>query len=194
MGALDPRCRLPLLDLALAELSSLAAAQRRTFLALLDTLIRADQRITLQEFVIQVIMENGLRPDAARSREVKFKALDDVGAEAALLLSLLAHAGADGGDAAAVQNAFARGAEKLGLRETPALLRIEQVSLTLVARALERLSALAPLRKPAVILACVECVQADGVVRVTEMEILRALAAAIDCPLPPQLSQAQLAA
>ncbi|MEO8755841.1 MAG: hypothetical protein ABI624_24525, partial [Casimicrobiaceae bacterium] len=124
----------------------------------------------------------------------KYKGLDEVGSDAALLLSLLAHAGAEEGDAAATQIAFARGARKLGLRQMPVLLRIQDVSLTLVARALARLNALAPLKKPAVVLACVECVQADGRVRVAEMEILRALAAAIDCPLPPLLSRAQLAA
>ncbi|MEO8755556.1 MAG: M48 family metallopeptidase, partial [Casimicrobiaceae bacterium] len=72
MATLDPRCRLPLLDLALAELSSLPAPQRRAFLAVLDTLIRADGRLTIPEFVIQVIMENGLRPGAARVPPVKY--------------------------------------------------------------------------------------------------------------------------
>ena len=58
----------------------------------------------------------------------------------------------------------------------------------------ERLNALAPLEKPVVVRACADCVLADGNVHIREVEIMRALSAAIDCPLPPQVAEPLVAA
>ena len=79
---------------------------------------------------------------------------------------------------------------RLGLPGTPELLDTADLSLEKILAALERLNGLAPLEKPLVVLACAECVRADGKVHVREMEIMRALSAAIDCPLPPLVSDA----
>ena len=46
---------------------------------------------------------------------------------------------------------------------------------------------LAPLKKPALIKACLEIVMADGKITVTEGELMRAICAALDSPLPPLL-------
>ena len=53
--------------------------------------------------------------------------------------------------------------------------------------ALDRLRQLAPLKKPALVLACVDTALADDKLLVAEVELLRTIGMAIDCPLPPAL-------
>jgi uncharacterized tellurite resistance protein B-like protein len=55
----------------------------------------------------------------------------------------------------------------------------------LVDKALNELKLLAPLKKPALIKACLEVVMADGRLTLTEGELMRAICAALDSPLPP---------
>jgi Zn-dependent protease with chaperone function/uncharacterized tellurite resistance protein B-like protein len=52
-------------------------------------------------------------------------------------------------------------------------------------KALEQLRRLAPLQKPRLLKEMVECVRADGAISVEEGELLRAIGAALDCPVPP---------
>jgi hypothetical protein len=59
-------------------------------------------------------------------------------------------------------------------------LRLPQVN-----AALDALQALKPLQKPAFLKACAALIMADGEAAVAELELFRALAAALDCPLPP---------
>ena len=58
------------------------------------------------------------------------------------------------------------------------------------AEALERLRHLAPFEKPRVLKACVEAASADGRITLAEGEVVRMVAATLDCPVPPILSQA----
>ena len=61
----------------------------------------------------------------------------------------------------------------------------DALSLARINTALDALTALKPLQKPAFLKACAAVIVADGVAAVGELEIFRALAAALDCPLPP---------
>jgi hypothetical protein len=53
--------------------------------------------------------------------------------------------------------------------------------------ALQHLQALNPLLKKQVVTAYVTCVLSDRQVRPREMEVLRAITEALDCPMPPLL-------
>ena len=116
---------------------------------------------------------------------MKYRSIVAVADEACLVLSLLAHAGAPpGGDP---QIAFSRGAATLRLEgRTPAPL--EKIGFPRVSGALERLRLLAPFLKGELLAACVQTVIADDEVGVLEAEVLRAVAAALDCPVPPILA------
>jgi hypothetical protein len=57
-----------------------------------------------------------------------------------------------------------------------------------VSQSLERLRHLAPLAKPAILKACVALAAADGVFRLAEAELVRTIAATLDCPVPPVLA------
>jgi len=87
-----------------------------------------------------------------------------------------------------VQAAFEKGAAvlKLGWRSP---LAAERMTSATVGGALERLRHLAPFAKPGLLKACVATAGADGVFRIAEAELIRMVAATLDCPLPPGFAE-----
>jgi hypothetical protein len=67
------------------------------------------------------------------------------------------------------------------------LRQMRELTIALVEGALYELKLLAPLKKPIVIKACLETVMTDGRLTVAEGELMRAICAALDSPLPPIL-------
>ena len=166
IASLDRAYRLPLVALALPVLrKEIDDAARARFLAALRTVIQADSRVTLSEFVLETILEAHLGPAAKRAGKVRYQARGEVAAEWALVLSLLVHAG--GNAPAAARQTF----------------RLEQVS-----GALAKLRELAPGEKAALVAACAEVSMADGEVKLAEHELLRAVCSALDCPMPPAMA------
>ena len=73
---------------------------------------------------------------------------------------------------------------KLELPEAP-MPDKEAFSIDSINNALEALQGLRPLKKPAFLKACAVAIAADGVAHALELELFRAIAATLDCPLPP---------
>ena len=175
--------RLPVVALAGPSLRRLDAAARETLSRQLQMLVEADHRITLEECVLLTLARRHLAPTVGRNVPVRFRSIREVPDDARLVLSVLAHAGS--GDTAA---AFARGMGALDLPEARPLPR-EAMEFAKVGEALGRLATLAPFVKGRLLEACVETVIADATVSVVEAEMLRAVAAALDCPVPPILAR-----
>jgi uncharacterized tellurite resistance protein B-like protein len=57
-----------------------------------------------------------------------------------------------------------------------------------ISASLERLRHLAPFAKPALLKACVEAAAADGAFNLAEVELVRMVAATLDCPMPPVIA------
>ena len=179
---MPPGWRLPLVDLAMPALRKLPPAARERLLALARTLIAADGRVTLPEFLLYTVLEARLAPKAAPARAVRNASLRDLAIETRLVLSLVAtvrlpqdpahayHAGAPLSDGAA--------AEPVGR---------DELALNKVSAALHRLNLLWPLAKPQFIKACVAVAFVDGSTNWKAASCLRTLCAALDCPLPPQV-------
>jgi len=111
-----------------------------------------------------------------------------VRAEALLLLSLVAWAGARRG-AEGQQDfdaAFHAGAKELNLEDASPISR-DLLKLDAAGTALEKLRDLAPLAKAILVKGLFAAVTADGSIRVIEAELMRMVGAALDCPLPPLL-------
>jgi hypothetical protein len=178
--ALGKVARLPLIALAAPTLKSLGPSERAAFLALLGQLIEADQRVTLEEFVVATMLEATLGERAGRAVPVSYRALEPLAEDARLVLSLLAHA--TKGEAAA---SFDQGAKELGM--PLALLDAPAISLADVKAALAHLNQLAPMQKPRLVKALVHCALADGKLTLTDAELLRAICSTLDSPLPPFL-------
>lgn len=179
------RARMPVLDLALPTLRPLLQPARDALMILLRDLVEADRRITIAELVVLTICKRHLGGDTRRAPPIKHKTYDTVKAEIAIMLSLLAHIGKSG--EAAFQSALVT-LPVAGETLRPAA----GLSIVVVESALYELKLLAPLKKPQLIKACLKLVLADGKIDVAESELVRAICAALDCPLPPILDQGEV--
>jgi Zn-dependent protease with chaperone function len=183
---LEQRVKLPLIDLALPALRHLAPEDYLQFSGIVRALIEYDQAIDLFEYTLQRILFRHLRPyyeSVPRTRFI-YPSVGSLLNECSIVLSALAHVGqADDTDAAA---AFDRGAGYLSAPEgSVQFLTGEARDLAHVDDALDRLAqAVASVRRN-VLLACAQTVAADGQVQAREMELLRAIAESLDCPVPP---------
>jgi Zn-dependent protease with chaperone function len=181
--------RLPLLDLAMPALRQLSAADRAALLATVDKLIAADQRMTLAEFVLQTVLTRRLNAHAGRAVPVLFHHLATIRQDCILLLSLVAHASAPAVNEAA-STLFLRGTmhcPELGL--LPAQLSdAKAIGFAQVKTALDHVSQLAPLAKPILIKALLAAAGEAGSMPVASADLLRAVCAAIDAPLPPAVA------
>jgi len=182
-GALRPEQRLPLVDLALPTLHRLTTPQYQKFLANLDTLIEADGRISLFEWCLRRIVLHHLAKAFGRpaGKGAATGDLTQVAGSCVVLLSLLAHAGNPHEGGAAAAFAAARAELNLEIELAPS----ERVGLVALDRALDDLEKLAPQLKARLLTACGACVTTDGLIAPVEAELLRAVAATLDCPMPP---------
>jgi Zn-dependent protease with chaperone function len=181
--------KLPLVDLALSGLRQLSPAQYEQFSKATQALIEADGEIDLFEYVLQKIVLRHLDTqfNGARKMVVQYYALKPLVPDCSVLLSALAHVGSD--DAAQCEAAFQQGAQVLSSFAQAPLVYVasDQCDLPQVDAALNRLNQAAPQIKKNVLNACSLVVAADGVIQEMEAELLRAIADALDCPMPPFL-------
>jgi Zn-dependent protease with chaperone function/uncharacterized tellurite resistance protein B-like protein len=181
-SGLELALRLPVVDLALPALKAAPPEARQALLSALETVIYADRRVSLHEFVVLTLVRHQLAPAAPPAVA---KSVAKLRAEAANLLSLVAHAGtrsdATGQRHAALEAALRAGEQQLGLEATPSSVP----SLDAARQSLEALRGLAPLQKALLVKGLFAAATADGSVRVAEAELLRLVAAVLDCPLPP---------
>jgi Zn-dependent protease with chaperone function len=179
-------CHLPALDLALPAVKSSHDIARKELVAALEVVINADRRVSLHEFVLLCLVRQQLA--APERRQAGTGRLAELAPDAAVLLSLVAHAGtrpdASGPRAEALEAAMRAGAREMGLDAQQAL---GAVTLDRAGAALDSLKRLAPLQKALLVKGLFAAVTADGVIRVSEAELMRLVGAALDCPLPPLL-------
>ncbi len=175
--------RLPLLDLSLPALRQLSAPQTQGFRAALEALIAADGRVTLFEWCLSRILLSGLTPDSGPGRQGGAGQAEcaDLAADCALILSLVARI-QDDGDAVRLASTAAQ--QAMGLLETLSLAE-RPVDHRALDQALARLQGLKPQAKHQLLQACAAAILADEKVVPAELEVLRAVGAVLDCPIPP---------
>ncbi|MDW8309196.1 MAG: M48 family metalloprotease, partial [Verrucomicrobiales bacterium] len=191
VSALAARARLPLVNLALPALRQLRREEFERFREALRVLIESDAQIDLFEFTLTQIVERQLesRFAGARRKVVQYYSMKPLVADAVVLLSALANVSSN--DPAAVARAFETGAPYLRVPGVELeLLPLERCDLGAVSAALDRLAQAAPQIKKNVLEACVRVVGADGLIQEPEAELLRAIAEALECPIPPFLAEA----
>lgn len=182
LSDLGSRLRLPVIDLALPTLKGQPATQRKAILERLGTLTRADQRTTLFEWALVALARQQLDDHARRNRHTRFHRFRAVAGELQLVFSVMTWAsGARDEQARAVFRQASHGL----LPEARTLLPLAQCSSQRLGQALDRLADLSPLLKGPVIDGLADLVLSDGKVQVSEAELLRAVAALMECPLPP---------
>jgi Zn-dependent protease with chaperone function len=186
---MDPSARLPLLDMAMPALHNLAPGQYQAFKGCVSTLIAADQRIDLFEWMLGRVLLRRLAPafePGKRTRQrVRYYSLKPVRDHLATLLSTLARHGH--ADHESAKHAFDQAMEHLPLSPTPGLTEPDACGLRQIGEALTKLNTVGPREKKAVINACAVCITADKQVTPAEAELLRAVCDSLDCPMPPLL-------
>ncbi len=183
---LDPKTRLPLIDIAIPALRSMSPHQYHNFANILTELVKADKKIDMFEWCLQRILTHHLEAHFSRKRSVhaRYRSLSQVSPYVQLLLSTLAHVGnRDPQQADSAFNAAARAANLTGLT----LLQRSDCSLTQLAKSLDQLNQLSPSAKRDLLQAAATCIAADNVITISEAELFRAIADSLDCPMPPLL-------
>jgi uncharacterized tellurite resistance protein B-like protein len=190
------QAKLPLVDLAIPALRQFSPTQYQQFSAALQKLIESDGEIDLFEYMLQKIVLRHLDPqfNGARKPTIQYYAIRPLAADCAVLLSAMAHAGAE--EPAQAAAAFQQGAQLLSYQAQAQLDFIpeDRCDLPQVDDALNRLCQAVPQIKKNVLNACAQAVAADGVIQETEAELLRAIADTLDCPIPPFVQPTEEAA
>ena len=185
---LGKKYRLPLIDLSLPALRSMSPRQYDSFSKLLQQLIEADNRVDLFEWSLQRILKTRLSSHyqtTKRRKSTQYYGLQRLQKECAVVLSVLAHAGAKGNQKEATK-AFAAGAQALNSVSITFMNR-EDISWEEIDNALAKLDLSAPPLKKQLIHACAKCAAADQIMTEEEAELLRAFADGLEVPIPPML-------
>ena len=185
LRALRPEHKLPLLQVALPALRQIPAAELAAFLDTLDELVHADAHVSAFEFALQKLLTHTLALGHAPAKAVvQYHSFHAVADEISVVLSALARAATS--DPAWAERAFAAGRTELKLLESRLRFVSESAaSLAALDTALDKLAAASPPIKQRTLAAAARVVTADGRLLITEAELLRAVAAALDCPMPP---------
>jgi len=191
--SLSPAFHLPVIDLALPAVKGAPQEAKDALLKAIEAVIAADRRIALHEFVVLTLVRHQLA--AAERRQPAPEKLARLREHAAVLLSLVAHAGtrpdASGPRADALKAAMQAGADAMGDITMP---QYHRLSFDQADAALAALKRLRPLEKEVLVKGLFAAVTADGVIRVAEAELMRLVGAVLECPLPPLLDEMDPAA
>jgi Zn-dependent protease with chaperone function len=187
MDELDIMFRLPLIDIAIPALKQLSLSQYKSFKGNLIALIEMDSRVDLLEWSLQKIVFNHLDGQFFKLAPMKARYSDpaQLKKEIELVLSMMAHAGAQ--DQSGVEEAFGAAVEALGSGKLTVLAK-DQINIADLDLALGKLEELELLAKSRLLKACVASIGRDRRVTAVEVELLRAFAGVLDCPVPPGMA------
>ncbi|MBW4470258.1 MAG: M48 family metallopeptidase [Stenomitos rutilans HA7619-LM2] len=189
IDALDPRSRLPLVDLTVPVLRQRDTEQQQRLFKCIQGLANADGRWSLSEFVLYAVLRHRLQPsaNAVIDTSTEFTTIGQIWSDCLLLLSSLAQVGQTGADAIAY--AFRSGVYRLPGAGQETVPEVPPASnMKTLKQSLDRLNLATPKLKQAIVDACAHTVLLDNKVTVQEAELLRAIVILLDCPMPPFLN------
>ncbi len=184
MAALDVRYRLPIIDLAIPTLKRLTTREYRYFKNSIEALTGMAAEDEPLNWSIRRILSDHLDGHFFASRHMGRRTLKigDVPRSSAALLSVLARTGND--DREAVKKAFESAKKIMGL-DGIRLVKAESITSERLDRVVRILGRLDPAGKSTILRACAAAVLRDNKVTPHELELFRAIACALDCPIPP---------
>lgn len=174
--------RLSLFDLIIPTVRGLSQEQQTQLLKNIETLIMADGKINLEEFVLETILTQRLQPRARIPIAIKYQRLTGALPEMGMVLSLIAVVATNRVN---MQEQIRKAIQILNIPAWAPL--FQEPDLIQVKRALQKLNALQPLVKPILIKSFITCAEINGLINQRTIDLIHALCAAIDSPLPPQI-------
>jgi len=187
LAGLEPDMVLGLLDLSIPALRHLSPRQYTHFKQHIRILVDADSAISLFEFTVQQILLHRLEVVFnRRGHSEVYRSIEPLLDDAVIIISRLAAEGH--AEPAEIQQAFAAALRRIPL-SAASNLQARDASLQQVETALSKFAASRPGVKRVLLEACAQCVLHDQQVTVAEAGLLRAIAYALDVPIPLPVSQ-----
>jgi Zn-dependent protease with chaperone function len=185
---LHPVQRGPLLAIAFPALKRRPGPELKAFLELVEELIHLDGEVSIFEYALGRDLASHLEEagDPSRARLFGPVHLPEAEAEAATVLTVLAMHGHD--DPEEARRAYLKGLYSL-LPQASVPYAPPRDWVAALDEALPRLDRLEPVAKSLLLEALLATLHHDGRIRLQEAELLRAVCAALHCPLPPLLPQ-----
>lgn len=178
--------RIALVDLAMPALKEISAEQYRVFRDNVNDLAAADEQISLFEFTLLHTLRHNLdahffRPE---SRAPQIYSIVGLEAECSVLFSLMARLDMESEEQS--REAFDRAVKRIADPRANIRMRdANESSLEDVDHALEKMADASPRVKRQIIVACMECLVTNRKISAVESELFRAVAYALDVPIPP---------
>lgn len=177
----DPAYRLAILELAIPTLKLLNTNQRDILIKNIYTLITADNKLSLFEAAEYTILNQRLQADAYMDNQSKYFSWLRLKTEVCHIMAYLASESST--DPNIQQQAFMAGLQKIQPNMQINLTDIKLDMFQLI-RDLKKLRLMSPNLKQLFLNACLSCINYDGEIRYNETELLRAICASLDCPMP----------
>jgi len=179
---LDVALRIPLLELLMPALKSLSKAQYKTFRVCTAALIKADGEVSVFEYMLHRMLVRHLHPAFANVKPVSihFDVAAEIDQEIACIISTVIGQGEHSDPEMVFQDAISQiFAWQLNLKASE-----KACDLTALDQALSKVEKASPEIKRRLVQACVTVVLADGEVRSSEFELLRAICDAVGVSMP----------
>jgi uncharacterized tellurite resistance protein B-like protein len=182
-----PEMRLPIVDLAIPALRFLSLAQYTAFRKLAKDLIYADEQVDLFEYALQRVLIRHLDPafkGGSRRRAVNYYSISGLQKETSVILSVLARKGHDDPEMAAA--AFLDATQKISVPNAKFQFLEEDVcTWEHLDAALDPFTESSAKVKKWLLGAALACLMHDRKITLPEVELFRAIADSLDCPVPP---------
>ncbi|MFA7347736.1 MAG: M48 family metallopeptidase [Desulfurivibrionaceae bacterium] len=194
LPALDgifPEMRLPLVDLAMPALKSLSPSQYGAFKRAVDRLMQADGRIDLFEYALRYVLFRHLEPrfHPPATTLTPSRSLAQISDEISCVLSLLSRLGH--GDEDLAQKSLMQAVRVFGKeRKLFGYRPASECSFKGFDTALKIIAKGTIDTRQQVLAAALDCITYDEKITLREAELFRAMAEALNCPVPPWLTVA----
>lgn len=183
---LGPRFRLPLLEVAFPMLRARPSAQIEYLLELVERLIEIDGRVTLREFCFRRVLASHLRQVADPSAEKPGNRVPRKKARLAALDLIRIVADQGNQDERSREHAYQAGISGFGAWASGVKPRVDpEQTVRALGQSLDTLRRMNSAGRKSLLQAVSNTISHDGRLTLSEAEVLRAICASLDCPLPP---------
>jgi len=174
---------LPLAEIAIPALRQMSESQYGLFRQHMKTIIDHDKKVSLFEFAIEKLVERRLDIHFQKEKKPKIKHhhLKPLGRELSLVISALANVSQTDS-----KKAWQEGVDTLQKAAPDNMKHLSEDEYTLhdLDSALDELALSANPVKRYIIRSMIHCMLSDDKISIDELELLRAMSEAIDCPIP----------
>jgi Zn-dependent protease with chaperone function len=187
LGKIKPEMRLPIIDLSIPALRFLSPSQYAAFRKIVKQLILADNQVNIFEYALQRVLVRHLDPTfsgESKRRPVNYYAIRGLETETSVILSTLARNGHD--DPQIAEKAFLDATEKIAAPKANfQFMEESECTWKRLNAALDQFSESSFKVKKWLLGAALACLMHDREITIDEVELFRAIADSLDCPVPP---------